>query len=384
MDSPPAGDRVRLRGATADTQWVDSPKSPDFAAATLPRAWRRRLRWPIGDAELQSSEESTMRALIVSEGRSRAALAGARALGRAGWDVGSGTPDGGGLVDASRFVGRSHRVPLPERDLDAFLDGVARAVGDGGYEVVFGSGDAEILALSLGRDGLGASVGYGPHESLLRAIDKLELAAAAGRAGLAAPWTVPADQASLAEVAGPVVMKARLHWEPGMRDAPSRITPTVEPGAPQAARRAREIRESGGEPVLQEVLSGELLSVTVLADARGAIVAAEQQIATHTWPPDVGGGTRAVTLGPDRDLLAGVGRLLADLGWVGLAQVQFLRAAGGPARVIDLNGRFYGSMSLAVASGPNFPDLWARLATGRALGRVPSARAGVRFQWLEG
>src|SRR3954447_10957741 len=176
--APPAGDRVRLRGATADTQWVDSPKSPDFAAATLPRAWRRRLRWPIGDAELQSSEESTMRALIVSEGRSRAALAGARALGRAGGDVGSGTPDGGGLVDASRFVGRSHRVPLPERDLDAFLDGVARAVGDGGYEVVFGSGDAEILALSLGRDGLGASVGYGPHESLLRAIDKLELAAA--------------------------------------------------------------------------------------------------------------------------------------------------------------------------------------------------------------
>jgi predicted ATP-grasp superfamily ATP-dependent carboligase len=325
-----------------------------------------------------------MRALIVSEGRSRAALAGARALGRAGWTVGSGTPERGGLTEASRWVRAWHEVPLPERDVDPFLEAVKSAVREGGYEVVFGAGDAEILALSAGRDAVGTIVPYGTHDSLVRAIDKLELTRASERAGLAVPVTVPADDEHLAAVDGPVVVKARLHWDPEMRDAEPRITPSVEPGAPQAARRAADIRAGGGEPILQEVVAGALVSVTVLADCHGAIVACEQQVATHTWPPEVGGGTRATTVDCDRELVPGVSRLLADLGWFGLAQVQFLQEPGGPARVIDLNGRFYGSMGLALAAGPNFPDLWARLATGRDLPRVPVARAGVRFQWLEG
>jgi predicted ATP-grasp superfamily ATP-dependent carboligase len=325
-----------------------------------------------------------MRALIVSEGRSRAALAGARALGRAGWTVGSGAPRPGGLVESSRWVGRFHRVPLPERDLNGFLGAVAGAVREGGYEVVFGSGDAEILALSAGRASIGAVVPYGAHESLLRAIDKLELAGAAERAGLSSPRTVATDAGHLAEVEGPVVVKARLHWEPGLRGAPSRVDPTIEPGRAGAVRRAAEIRGDGGQPILQEVMRGRLMSMTALADRRGAVVACEQQVATHTWPLDVGGGTRAVTVECDLDLAGRVARLLADLGWFGLAQVQFLQESTGPPRIIDLNGRFYGSMALAVAAGPNFPDLWARLATDRPLPPVPVARAGVRFQWLEG
>jgi predicted ATP-grasp superfamily ATP-dependent carboligase len=52
--------------------------------------------------------------------------------------------------------------------------------------------------------------------------------------------------------------------------------------------------------------------------------------------------------------------------------------------LIDLNGRFYGSLALAVAAGVNLPALWAALATGRAVGRGFEARPGVRYQWLEG
>jgi predicted ATP-grasp superfamily ATP-dependent carboligase len=56
---------------------------------------------------------------------------------------------------------------------------------------------------------------------------------------------------------------------------------------------------------------------------------------------------------------AGVARLLADLGWSGVANVQFVRAPGGRPRLIDLNGRLYGSLALAYATGVNVPDLWA-------------------------
>ncbi|HEX9376658.1 MAG TPA: ATP-grasp domain-containing protein [Actinomycetota bacterium] len=325
-----------------------------------------------------------MRALIVSEGRSRAALAGARALGRAGWTVGAGEPVRHGLSGASRFVERVHRVPLPERDLPGFLGAVARAVADGRYEVVFGSGDAEILALSSGRDSLGAVVPYGPHRSLVRAIDKVELMAAAERAGLAVPRTVAATAQALGGMSGPFVVKARLHWEPGRSEAPPRLPALVLSDAGEALRRGAEIEAAGGEALVQEPVEGDLLSVTVVADGEGGIVAAGQQTARLTWPPGRGGATRAVTVPVDRELVERVGAMLRDLEWFGLAQVQFMAPPRAEPRVIDLNGRFYGSMSLAVASGPNFPDLWARLATGRPLPAITPSRPGVRFQWLEG
>src|SRR5206468_440676 len=70
-------------------------------------------------------------------------------------------------------------------------------------------------------------------------------------------------------------------------------------------------------------------------------------------------------------------------GWHGLAQVQFVVPDDGVPRMIDLNPRFYGSLALAVASGSDFPALWAALATGRPV--APAApRTGVRYHWLGG
>src|SRR5438067_8417466 len=163
-----------------------------------------------------------MRALIVSEGRSRAALAAVRALGSAGWTVDVASPERLDLAAASRWAGRWHFVPLPEEDVDAFLAAAAEASSSARAEVVFGCGDAEILALSSGRDLLRASVGYGPHASLVRALDKLELTGAAARVGMAVPRTVPATTDELDRFDGPVAVKARLHWSPSSKGAPAR------------------------------------------------------------------------------------------------------------------------------------------------------------------
>jgi hypothetical protein len=51
--------------------------------------------------------------------------------------------------------------------------------------------------------------------------------------------------------------------------------------------------------------------------------------------------------------------------------------------LIDFNGRFYGSMALVLAAGPNLPAIWAALATGRPVPEVEAARDGVRYHWLE-
>jgi hypothetical protein len=76
--------------------------------------------------------------------------------------------------------------------------------------------------------------------------------------------------------------------------------------------------------------------------------------------------------------------LVRALRWSGIAQLQFLRAPGAEPALIDLNGRFYGSMALAQAAGANFAAAWAR---GVLEGRTPDpgpARVGTRYQWAWG
>jgi len=79
-----------------------------------------------------------------------------------------------------------------------------------------------------------------------------------------------------------------------------------------------------------------------------------------------------------------VQRLLADLGWIGLMQLQFLVPSDGRPRLVDFNGRLYGSLALAVGAGVNLPALWAATATGRAPAAAAAAAIGVRYQWFEG
>jgi hypothetical protein len=92
---------------------------------------------------------------------------------------------------------------------------------------------------------------------------------------------------------------------------------------------------------------------------------------------------RGRTVQLDRSLAERVEALLRALGWFGLAELQFIDGQGPEPFLLDLNGRFYGSLALAVGSGSNLPAIWAALATGRAA-PAASPRPGTRYQWLEG
>lgn len=324
-----------------------------------------------------------MRALIVEHGASRAALAASRALAAGGWTVGNGSPARRSPSAASRAVVRHHPVPLVREGVDRFAAAVAAAVEQEGYEVVFPADDAELLALSERRTDIPAVVALPPHSVVLRALDKLELTASGQRAGLAVPrtWPLAADAAPPSR--GPFVVKARLHAAPGTTT--SRVEAAVAATGEEAVRCGAAIHAGGGEPFAQERLEGRLEAFVVLVDRDRRTVAAAQQASERIHPPGTGLSVRARTVSIDQVLARRVADLLGDLGWVGLAELQFIRPPGGEPHLIDFNGRFYGSLALAVAAGPNFPDLWARMATARPLpAAVPPAAPGVRFQWLEG
>ena len=134
-----------------------------------------------------------------------------------------------------------------------------------------------------------------------------------------------------------------------------------------------EITAAGGAPLIQEALDGRLAAFSSVVGEDGRLLARVQQEAERTWPRDLGCSVRARTVAVDEALAERVAALLADLGWTGLSELQFVVGADREPRLIDFNGRFYGSLALAMAAGPNLPALSAAVATGR-----PDRRPGRR------
>jgi predicted ATP-grasp superfamily ATP-dependent carboligase len=325
-----------------------------------------------------------LRALIVERTADRGSLAACRALHRAGWTVGIGGPTRTGLAAASRCTSRRHPVPPPQDGIEAFVDAVNAAIEKGGYEIVFGGGDAEIMALSLGRGEIASKVPYAPHEVVVRAHDKLELLRAARGVGFSTPETVEATEAELKRWTTPLLVKARLHAPLSRSGGPSRFEAAIAPDRSVAARRISEIRMAGGTPLLQRLVPGRLMAFTTVTDRAARIVAHARQIADLTWPPASGVSVRARTVQSDEGLARRAAVLLEELGWFGLVELQFIAPERGAPRLIDFNGRFYGSLGLSVAAGANLPAIWASVATDRPLPPRPRATPGIRYHWMEG
>ncbi len=316
-----------------------------------------------------------MRALIVDQSRDRASLAAARMLHADGWEVGTGAwrPS---IAAMSKLTGPHHRIEEAETDEDRFIADIAAAVRERDYEVVFCGYDVGLLVLSRRRDEIAPGiVPYADHGVVERSFDKLAFTRAAQEAGLGVPHTVEANETTLAEWEGPVVVKARIH-------APTRFDTKRFADARQAAPFVAELVAEGAQPLLQECVDGQLGAIVVVADREGNVVAEVQQRCDRSWPADAGITARARTIAPDADLSARVADLVRRLGWFGLAEAEYLLDSDGVPRFTDFNGRFYGGIALAGHAGVNLPGIWARLATGRPLGPVPAQRVGARFQWL--
>jgi predicted ATP-grasp superfamily ATP-dependent carboligase len=314
-----------------------------------------------------------VRALLVDQSRDRATLVAVRSLARAGYTVGTGAYKPS-FASLSRYSSRFHDVCECEEDEDRFVADIVRAIAAGGYEIVFCSYDIGLLTLSRRRAEIAPAVWpYADTAVVRRAFDKLELSRLCRDAGLAAPRTELASAEAVAAWRGAVVVKARMH-------APKRFDTGLFASAQAGQELVRAIRAEGGEPLLQQPMHGQMGAVVIVADG-GGIVCELHQEAVRTWPPGAGDTVRGRIVAADPMLSEGVHALVRELGWLGLAQVEFVRDDSGRPHITDFNGRFYGSMALATGAGVNLPALWARCFNGaQALPCTPSRGAG--FQWL--
>jgi len=322
-----------------------------------------------------------MRVLIV--GDSCGALETTRELAKAGWTVGVGSDSQFGWASASRWASRWHHIPPPLGDPMEFIENINRATKRYDYELVFGAGDAEVLAMSANRDSLIPHFPYTAHPSVLSVFDKCRLAELTVKSGLRAPVTHPADKTVLSEFDFPMVLKPRLHWNPSKGNQETRVEARVVSSCDDAVRQADMMKSVGAHPLFQEFIPGHVETFVALTNSSGKIFSQHVQRTTHEQGSESGISARAISVPAPGDFAEKVQNLLADINWLGLASIQFIQPNDGAPVLIDFNGRMYGSLVFANACGMRAMENWARLASGRET--APSKEVlGLRYQALEG
>jgi protein-tyrosine-phosphatase len=125
-----------------------------------------------------------------------------------------------------------------------------------------------------------------------------------------------------------------------------------------------------GPVIVQEYFRGAGVGVELLAD-HGEVVYAFQHKRLHELPLTGGGSCLRESVAVHPMLLEHSKKLIAATKWHGVAMVEFkLDEATDECRLMEVNGRFWGSLPLAVAAGADFPYLLYKLMTE---GRRPNA-----------
>ena len=287
-----------------------------------------------------------------------AALAIVRSLGRLGLEVHLASFEGSPVTRHSRYVARRHALGHPLADEAGFVGALRHLLATTPFDLVVPTSDKSLVPLMAYRDEIARLSRFvAPGDLGFRVTNrKDETIEVAVRCGLRVPQTVRVNDRAEAEgitlpFAYPVVLKPIVSHVAGRAE---RLRVRVAQSPDELSQRLPEM--ASASPVLvQEFCPGTGLGVSVLA-ARGEVTAAFQHERVHE-PPEGGAGSyrRSAPLSPE--LLDGVRRFCREVEWDGPAMFEFKRHAGGQPVLMEVNGRFWGSLALAIHAGVDFPRL---------------------------
>lgn len=305
------------------------------------------------------------RVLVTDAGRG-SALAIIRSLGRRGWHVVAADDDPGSPGFHSRYAAGRVHYPSPAKDAAATVDRLHAAALAHRIDLIIPVTDEVLLPLSAARDRFaGVSALAIPSAAALAVVgDKAATLDLATRLGVPVPRSCLVTTAAealerAADFRPPIVVKpvtSRVRTDSGAMaafsvsyaDGPARLGETM---AGLEGRTAA---------LLQEYCPGEGYGVELLL-ADGRLVAAFQHHRLREVPFTGGASAYRESVPLDPVLLDHSVRLLAELRWTGLAMVEFKIGPDGP-RLMEINGRIWGSLPLAVRCGVDFPAGLAELA----------------------
>lgn len=329
--------------------------------------------------------------VLVTDGQERSALAITRGLGRAGISVIVGAETVRSLAGASRYCVARWQYPSPLQHPSQFISSLVEAVRRFDIMAIIPPTDASMQIVAQQRDQFQPSVtAMVPSlESYETVSDKYRLMKLAHELGIPAPTTIFVPDGKIAAVLDqvrvyPVVVKpgrSLVKVDEQWIKTSVHFVPNAE-ALTDLYRRTPYLRNPS---LIQQRIEGEGQGVFGLFDhGRPCALFAHRRI--REKPPAGGVSVLRESIELPKPMTDYAVRLLERVKWHGVAMVEFKvdRLSKVPM-LMEINGRFWGSLQLAIDAGLNFPYLLYQAMEGIPIA-VPnnSYRTGTKSRWLLG
>lgn len=330
--------------------------------------------------------------VLITDGAERATLAAARALVAQGHDVYVASSSPRSLAGASRGVHRLVIASDPLRAPAAYAAEVSHLAERLDLRLILPVTDASAEAILEFRSTLPNSVlvPMPPLGTYRAASDKHGMLTCARAAGLEVPETmVLASRAELRNLPGPSFYPAFVKPHRSVVGDSSgglRRKLGVTPVQDEASCRSilSALPDAAFPVLLQRRVSGPGEGWFALR-WNGRYVAEFAHRRLREKPPDGGVSVYRESIAVPPSLADAGRRLLDRLDWQGVAMIECKRdLATGRHVFMEINGRLWGSLQLAIDAGVDFPGMLVDCALGKPVSSVTTFQVGARSRWFWG
>jgi len=336
------------------------------------------------------SKDSALVPILVTDGDQRASLALVRSLGRRGHRVFVAATRPNTIAAASRFARGFVRVPDALAQPREYVETLRSEVRRLGIGVLIPTTEASLLAV-LDDPGFrdGVIVPF-PDAATFRSIcDKAAVLSRADAIGIAVPDQILLESAG--SIAGaqlealdyPIVVKPgrSIGERAGQR---TKLTVMYADDAAGLRRLVDALPEAAFPVLLQQRITGPGIGIFLLR-WNGQTLATFAHRRIREKPPSGGVSVYRESVEADPALVRLSTELLEGFGWNGVAMVEYkVDARTDTPYLMEVNGRFWGSLQLAIDAGVDFPSLLVAAALGDRVTPVTDYRTGVRSRWWWG
>ncbi|MBW3542841.1 MAG: ATP-grasp domain-containing protein [Planctomycetes bacterium] len=308
---------------------------------------------------------TTQQTVLVTDCGRGSAIAFLRSLGRAGYRLIAADADPRSAGFRSKYTGERLVYASPRQDAAAYVEALIETCRRQHVDLVVPITDECLVPLAEARERFpeNCRLAIPASEALETARDKAQTVALARRLGVPVPRTCVVHKLSEVTTAAaafgfPLVLKPALSRAADGRGAMAALSVGFAGDAAElhAWLQALPVPCS---VLLQESTPGVGVGVELLCH-EGRPLAAFQHRRLREVPVTGGVSSLRESIPLDPMLYGYAARLLGELRWTGLAMVEFKLAADGP-KLMEINGRVWGSLPLAVHSGVDFPRRLAEL-----------------------